>query len=298
MPSAYTYIESNKRKSLFLMLLVIAVVIGVVALYSYAVNGDYSLAIIAAILAVPSALIGYYSGDKLALAVNRAQPLSQEEAPDLHNLVENLAITAGIPKPKVYLIDSPAMNAFATGRDPQHASVAVTTGIMQVLDRSELEGVLAHELSHVKDYDILYGTIVAIFVGFLVMLSDLFLRMTFWGFGGRRRGNDREGGEAGAILAVIGLILLIVSPIIAKLIQLAVSRQREYLADAAGAMLTRYPEGLASALEKISNSVPMKTAGKSTAHLFIANPFNPKTLAGLFSTHPPIEDRIKRLRQM
>lgn len=297
MSSLYSLIESNKRKSLFLMIGVLALVIGVVALYSYAVRGDFYLPIIAAIFAIPAALIGYYWGDKIALLTNRAQPLPREAAPEVHRIIENLAITAGVPKPKVYIIQSPALNAFATGRDPEHASIAVTTGLIERLERSELEGVLAHELSHVRNYDIRFGTIVAIFVGFMTILSDMFLRMTF--FGGMRGRNDREGGsQAGAILAVVGLVLLIVSPIVAKLIQLAVSRQREYLADASGAMLTRYPEGLASALEKIAGSPPLGSAGHATAHLYIANPFKVRNIANIFATHPPLEERIKRLRRL
>lgn len=281
---------------MFLVLLVLALVIGVVAVYSYTVRGDFALPVIAAVLAVPSSLIGYFAGDKLALVANRAKPLVDEAAPELHNIVENLAITAGVPKPALYIIDSPALNAFATGRDPAHASLAVTTGLIQHLDRSELEGVLAHELAHVRNFDIRFATIVAIFVGFMVILSDLFLRATFWG--GMRSRDERGGGnQLGAVLAIVGLVLLIISPIIAKLIQLAISRQREYLADSAGALLTRYPEGLARALEKIARGPALATAGRATAHLFIANPFRRHDWTHLFSTHPPIEERIRRLRE-
>lgn len=296
MPSLYTLIAANKRKSALLMFFVLALVIGVVALYSYAVRGDFFLPIVAAIFAIPSALIGYYAGDKIALLTNRAQLLPREAAPEVHRIIENLAITAGVPKPKVYIIQSPALNALATGRDPEHASIAVTTGLIQQLERSELEGVLAHELSHVKNYDIRFGMVVAIFVGFMTILSDMFMRATFWG-GMRSRDNRNGGNQLGAILAIAGLVLLIVSPIVAKLIQLAVSRQREYLADASGAILTRYPEGLALALEKIASSPPLSTAGHATAHLYIANPFKTRNVANLFATHPPIEERIKRLRQ-
>ena len=296
MASLYKQIESNKRRSILLVFVVLGIVIGVVALYSYAVRGDFVLPIIAAVFAIPSSLIGYYSGDKIALATNRARELPKTQAPELHNIVENLAITAGVPKPKVYFIDSPALNAFATGRDPEHASIAVTSGLVDRLDRSELEGVLAHELSHVKNYDIRFATLVAIFVGFMVILSDLFLRSMFWG-GGLRSRDNRNGGQLGAILAVVGLVLLIVSPIVAKLIQLAISRQREFLADSSGSLLTRYPEGLARALEKISQGPAMKSAGRATAHLFIANPFKKKNFASLFSTHPPIQERIRRLRE-
>lgn len=291
--TVYSQIASNKRKSIFLVALVLAFVIGVVALYSYAQYRDYSLAILAAILAIPSSVIGYYTGDKIALAANRAQKVSKEEAPELTRIIENLAITAGVPTPRIYIIHSHALNAFATGRDPEHASIAVTTGLLGALERSELEGVLAHELSHVKNYDIRFSTIVAIFVGFLVILSDLVGR-SFW-FGGRR---DRDNNNANALIAVASIILLLLSPIIAQLIQLAVSRQREYLADSSGALLTRYPEGLARALEKISHGHPLETASNATAHLFIANPFSARKVSGLFSTHPPIEERVRRLRMM
>lgn len=297
MASLYDQISANKRKSGVLIFVVLALVIGVVGLYSYAVRGDFYLPIVAAIFAIPSSLIGYYAGDKIALASNRAQPLPEDTGRELHRIVENLAITAGIPKPKVYFINSPALNAFATGRDPQHASIAVTSGLVERLDRSELEGVIAHELAHVKNYDIRFTTLVAVFVGFVVILSDLFMRATFWG--GMRGRDDRGGaGQAGAVLAIVGLILLIVSPIIAKIIQLAISRQREYLADSSGALLTRYPEGLARALEKISAGPPLKSAGNATAHLFISNPFKAKSFTHLFATHPPIEERIKRLRSL
>lgn len=301
MASLYTHIQTNKRKSALLVFVVLAFVIGVVGLYSYAVRGDFVLPVIAAILAIPSSLVGYYSGDKIALAANRATEVPKDANRELHNIVENLAITAGIPKPKVYMIDSPALNAFATGRDPEHASIAVTSGLLDKLDRSELEGVLAHELAHVRNYDIRFATIIAIFVGFVVILSDLFLRATFWS-GGRHSGPASRRGEGGnqlqAILAIVGLILLILSPIITKLIQLAASRQREFLADASGIMFTRYPEGLASALEKIAAGPALATASNATAHLFIANPLKGRSIARLFSTHPPVEERIKRLRSL
>lgn len=296
MPTLYDHIKSNKQKSFLLITLVVALVISVVGLYSWYVRGDFVLPLVAALFAIPSSLVGYYHGDKIALATNRAHELPDTAAPDLHNIVENLAITAGIPQPRLYFIDSPALNAFATGRDPAHASIAVTRGLLERLDRSELEGVLAHELSHVQNYDIRFGTLVAIFVGFLVILSDIFLRMTFWGGMGKR--NDRgNSNQVGAALAIVGLILLIVSPIIAKVIQLAISRQREFLADSSGALLTRYPEGLARALEKIASGPSLPTAGNATAHLFISNPFKGRSLGHLFSTHPPVEERIRRLRE-
>ncbi len=294
MATLYDNINANKRNSTFLIIIVLVIVIGVVGLYSFAVRGDFVLPVIAAIIAIPSSLIGYYKGDAIALATNKAKHVQREAAPELYRLVENLSITAGIPAPKIHVIESPALNAFATGRDPEHASMAVTTGLISKLDRAELEGVLAHELGHVKNYDIRFATLVAIFVGFLVILSDMFLRVTFWG--GGRSSNDRNSGQLGAILAIVGLVLLIISPIIAKLMQLAISRQREYLADGSAALLTRHPEALASALEKIGAGPELKTAGNATAHLFIANPFKKKSFSHLFSTHPPIDERIRRLR--
>lgn len=292
----YSQINSNKQKSFLLLVTVIAFVLGVVALYSYSVHQDFSLVILAAFLAIPSSVIGYFTGDKIALAANRAQRVSKEQAPELHRIIENLSITAGVPTPHIYIIESPALNAFATGRDPKHASIAVTTGLIENLERAELEGVLAHELSHVQNYDIRFSMIVAIFIGFIVILSDIVTRSMF--FGGSRNRDDRDNSnQTGALLAAISLVLLIISPIIAKIIQLAVSRQREYLADSSGALLTRYPEGLARALEKIAHGAPLSTASNATAHLFISNPFSSKKMMNLFSTHPPIEERIKRLRQ-
>lgn len=296
MSTFYDHVRANKFKSALLVGIVLVLVIGVVGLYSWSVRGDLVLPVLAAILAIPSSLIGYYHGDTIALLTNRAHELPDAAAPEVHNIIENLAITAGIPKPRLYFIDSPALNAFATGRDPEHASIAVTRGLVERLDRSELEGVLAHELSHVKNYDIRFGTLVAIFVGFLVILSDLFLRMTFWG-GLSRRDDRGHAGQLGALLAIAGLGLLIVSPIIAKLIQLAISRQREYLSDSSAALMTRYPEGLARALEKIAGGPPLETAGNATAHLFIAHPFKGRSFGHLFSTHPPVEERIRRLRE-
>ncbi len=280
------------------MVFVVAFVLGVVGLYSYSVRQDFSLAILAAVFAIPSSLIGYYAGDKIALSANRAQATTAEQAPELHRIVENLAITAGVPKPNVYIISSPALNAFATGRDPKHASIAVTTGLLQALEKSELEGVLAHELSHIKNYDIRFSTLVAIFIGIIVILSDMVTRSFIFGGSFRNRDNRENNSQAGAILAIVSVVLLLISPIIAKIIQLAISRQREYLADSSGALLTRYPEGLANALEKISHGSPLATASNATAHLFIANPFKGKSITNLLSTHPPIEERIKRLREM
>jgi len=245
-------------------------------------------------------VLAYWFSDKIVLRMSGAHPVKREEYFDLYNAVENLAITAGLPMPKVYVITDSAPNAFATGRNKEHAVVAVTTGLLQTLDRTELEGVIAHELAHIGNRDMLLSTIVVVLVGFVTLLSDFFLRMSLWG-GGRR--NDREGGnQLQLIIVIAGIVLSILAPFIAVLIQLAISRKREFLADASGALLTRYPEGLASALLKISSfNQPMMRANDATAHLFIASPFGPKATRGLhkfFMTHPPIEERIKVLREM
>jgi heat shock protein HtpX len=244
----------------------------------------------------------YFYSDKIVLAMSKAREVKRTDDPELYRTVENLSIAAGLPTPKVYLIDDTAPNAFATGRDPKHAVLCITTGLRQKLTKPELEGVMAHELSHVGNYDIRLTTIIVVLVGVVTLLSDWMLRASF--FGSRRRSNDNEG-QIGAIIMIAGLVLAILSPIAATLIQLAVSRKREYLADASGALLTRYPEGLASALKKIAaDQEPLEVANKATAHLYIVNPFksiqgNPMTgLARLFDTHPPIAERIKRLEQM
>lgn len=245
-------------------------------------------------------LLAYWYSDKIVLRMAGAAPIERKNAPELYNIVENLTIGAGLPMPKIYLVRERQPNAFATGRDPKHAVVAVTEGLLERLDRSELEGVLAHELSHIGNRDMLISTAVVILVGFISILSDMFLRMSFWG-GGRR---DREGGQAQAIFAIAGIVLAIIAPIAAILIQLAISRKREFLADASGALLTRYPEGLAKALEKISSDqTPMRKATNTTAHLWIDDPFDKPGkkltwLHRLFMTHPPIEERIAILRQM
>lgn len=282
---------------MFLFVLFIA---GVVTLFDYLYQGGYVFTFYALLFSIPTALFSYYKGDWLALKTAGAIPITKEDNPYVVRMVENLTITAGMPMPKVHIIPDRAMNAFATGRDPQHASIAITQGLIDQLENEELEGVIAHELSHVKNYDIRLMTVVIICVGFIAVLADLFLRSHWFGFGGRRS-NDREGGRGlEAILMIVGLALAILAPLFAQLIQFAVSRKREFLADASGALLTRYPEGLARALEKISASAqPVARATKATAHLYISNPFGGgRRLARLFSTHPPIEQRITALREM
>jgi len=229
-----------------------------------------------------------------------ARPVEKRDNPELYRIIENLCITAGLPLPKIYIINEAQPNAFATGRDKNHAAVAVTRGLLERLNKSELEGVIAHELSHIGNKDMLLQTIVVILVGVVAMISDIFLRLSFWG---GRSNNDREQGQAGAILFLFGIIAAILAPLAATLIQLAISRKREFLADASGALLTRYPEGLASALRKISSDpTPLHTANNSTAHLYIASPFRGRQaknwLNNLFSTHPPIEERVKALMDM
>lgn len=262
-------------------------------------NFGYPSLVLAFIISLAMSLGSYYQGDKIALLTAGAKgPIEQSTNPYVYRLVENLAITGGLPMPKVYIISDPAINAFATGRNPQHASVAITTGAIEKLANEELEGVIAHELSHVKNYDILLMTVVIVLVGLLVLLSDWFIRIRM--FGGKNNNHDSDNKLQG-ILMIVGIILLILSPIIGQLIQLAISRKREFLADASGSLLTRYPEGLAKALEKIAKeNLALKQANNATAHLYIANPFG-KTkhfMSGLFATHPPIEERIAILRKM
>jgi heat shock protein HtpX len=290
----YSQIDNNKRKTVILIGVFLSIIIGIGVFLNEYYGYGYQAVVGAVVLSGVMSLFSYYASDKIALASSGAKQISKEENAYVYRMVENLCITSGMPVPKVYIIDSPALNAFATGRDPEHASIALTTGIIEALENEELEGVIAHELSHVKNYDIRVMTIVVVLVGAIGLIADFFFRGRLLGMGSD---GERKGGHP--ILMVIGIVALIISPIVAELIKLAVSRKREYLADASGALLTRYPEGLARALEKISSSnVPLTTANSATAHLFISNPFKGKSFKGLFSTHPPIEDRIKKLREM
>lgn len=296
----YKQIAENKRKTVLMFAIFVAFVAGLAWLISYVYQVEWIFPVAIGVSLVQT-LGSYYYSDKIALAVSGAKPIKKSDNPYLYRMVENLAITAGVPMPGVYIIDDTAINAFATGRDPQHASVAVTRGALERLENEELEGVLAHELSHVKNYDIRVSTIAVVLVGVVALVSDLFLRSLWFG-GGRDRDHDsNSAGQLQAILMIVALVLAILAPLVAQLIQLAVSRKREYLADASGALLTRYPEGLARALEKIGkDKEPLEVANKATAHLYFANPL--KDYAGrinaLFSTHPPIEDRVRRLRKM
>lgn len=289
----YNQIASNKRKTFLLISIFIGIILGLGYVLGQVSGYGQNGIIIAAGISLLMTLVSYYSGDKLALSVSGAKPIQKSDNPYLYRMVENLCITSGLPMPKLYIINDSAINAFATGRDPAHASVAVTTGALQKLQNEELEGVLAHELSHIKNYDIRVMTIVIVLLGTVALLSDWMFRAHFL-FG---RGRSDRGVHP--IFLVMSLVLAILTPIIAQLIRLAVSRRREYLADASGTLLTRFPEGLARALEKINlDKKPMARASTATAHLFIANPFGASKLRTIFSTHPPIEERIKILRKM
>ena len=286
----YTQIAQNKRNSILLVFGFIALVGGLDYVISRAFNQP-SFFIPILIAAIMYALITYFFSSQIALAMSGAQEIEKKDAPDLYRVVENLSIAAGLPMPKVYIVDDPSPNAFATGRDPQHAIVAVTSGILPLLEKDELEGVIAHELSHVGNLDIRFMAVVVALVSVVAIISDLFLRLSFWS-----RDDREEGNQLFFILGIVGAIL---APLVAAIIQFAVSRQREYLADASGALLTRYPDGLANALAKIGASgQPMQHANSATSPLYISNPLKGRNLAGLFDTHPPIEERIKRLRQM
>lgn len=289
----YQQIQANKRKTNILIAMFFIVVMAIGWFLGSYLNYGYGIFVFAVIFSIFSSLISYYQGDKIALMSTGAKRIEKNDNPYLYRMVENLCIAAGMPMPKVHIIQSPALNAFATGRDPEHASIAVTTGLLEALENEELEGVIAHELSHIQNYDIRVMTIVIVLVGTLALIADMFWRISFFG------GGDNRNNKAGGVLAVVGIILILLSPIVAELIKLAVSRKREYLADASGALLTRYPEGLARALEKISASPEaLKTANAATAHLFISNPLKSKGFTKLFSTHPPVEERVKRLRGM
>lgn len=296
MASLYTHQAANVRKTWFLMAGFLALVIAIGYGVAWYLN-EPGILFVAVAFSLFMNISAYWFSDKVALASTGAKEADPNEYRELHRLVENLAITAGLPKPRVYVINDPAPNAFAAGRNAKHAVVALTTGLLERLDRTELEGVIAHELSHIGNRDILVMTVAVVLAGFLAMLADIFLRMSF--FGGS---NDRDS-KGNAIFAVLTIVGIVLAPIAAQLIQLAISRRREYLADASGALLTRYPDGLASALAKIASyGAPMQRASHATAHLFISNPFGAheagKFVANLFATHPPVEKRIEALTNM
>lgn len=295
----YSQINANKFKTWLIVALFVIFITTVVYIYGKSLGDGLFFAGIALVISGIISFSSYYYSDKAILAMSNAQRIQKKDNPELFRIVENLCIGEGVPMPKIYIINDSAPNAFATGRDPKHAVVCVTTGILDKLNKSELEGVIAHELSHIKNFDIRLMSIVVILVGFVALLANFFMRSLWFGSGRRGRDQNRMQG----LFLIIGLMLAILSPIIAILIQLAISRKREFLADASGVLLTRYPEGLASALQKIGkDKEPLRAANNATAHLYIVNPFKGKDinnwLSGLFNTHPPIEERVKILRSM
>ncbi|MDO8593026.1 MAG: M48 family metallopeptidase [bacterium] len=297
----YTQIDSNTRKTWLLIGSFFIAIILIGYVFSYALN-DSAILYFAVIFSIVSSFVSYWWSDKIVLAMSGAREIDHDANRELYHVVENLCITAGLPVPKIYIIADTAPNAFATGRDAKHAVVAVTAGLLSKLNKTELEGVIAHELSHIGNRDILLSTLVTVLVGVVVLLADWFRHWTFWG---ARKRDSREGGQLAMIMMIVAIVLSILAPLFAMLMQLAISRKREFLADADGVLLTRYPEGLASALEKISaDREPLEAANRATAHLYIASPFKEDEkhkiswLTKLFMTHPPIEERVAALRGM
>lgn len=294
----YTQISINRRRTVYMFVVFFALIVAIGWALSYLYD-NASILYIAVGIAVIQSWISYFFSDSIALSVSGAKEAPRDQFIELHRLVENLAITAGLPKPKVYVINDPSPNAFATGRDPKHSAVAVTTGLLDILEKRELEGVIAHEMAHIGNRDILVMTVAVTLVGAIVLVSDMLTRSWFWS------SRDDNDSRSAGIFAIIAIALAILAPLFAQLIQLAVSRKREYLADATGALMTRFPEGLAEALRKIEQyERPMRSANRATAHLFINEPFGVQEsqsrswLATIFSTHPPIPDRIKKLTEM
>ena len=306
MATFYDQIGANKRNSILLVLLV-TLLLGALGLtIGWAVTGEPAAALpsmgIAIAIGLFASLFSYFGGDSLVLSISGAKEVTAADAPQLFNVVSEMATAANVPMPRVYVIDDTAPNAFATGRDPKHASVAITTGLLQKLDREELQGVMAHELSHVRNFDIRFSLLVGVLVGSIALLADFFLRYSFWGGGGRRSRSSGEGGGGLQIVVfVVAILLAIIAPIVARLVQMAVSRQREYLADASGVELTRNPVGLERALAKITlDTEPLEVANRATQHLYFENPIKAATgeSSNLFSTHPAAIERINRLRQL
>jgi heat shock protein HtpX len=297
MASLYTHSDSNKRKTWAYLAGFFVFIIIVGYIFSVAMD-DSTILYIAVIFSVVANFLAYYNSDKMVLAMSKAHEIDHDSNRELYHLVENLCITAGLPTPKIYIIDDTAPNAFATGRNPEHAVIAVTSGLLQKLDKVELEGVIAHELSHIGNRDILLSTVVTVLVGLVVLLADWFRH---WSFFGGRRNSDSGNNQMQLIITIVAIVLSILAPIFAYMLQFAISRKREFAADADGALLTRYPEGLARALEKIStDQEPLEVANRATAHLYIASPFKETNKIGwltrMLATHPPIEERIKKLR--
>ena len=300
-------IASNKRNSVLLVILFMLFIVVLGAILGTAILGDWRAAIpsivLALVVSVVLALVGYFTGPSAVLALSGARPISREEDPQLYNIVDELRLASGLPMPSIYMIDTEAMNAFATGRSPQGAHIAVTRGLRERLGRDELQGVIAHELSHVKNFDIRFMTLMAVLVGTVVLLADVGLRSLFWGGRGRRRESGRGGGPIMLVILLVAVVLAIIAPVLATLIQLASSRQREFLADASASRMTRYPEGLARALEALAaDTQPMPEASRATAHLFIIQPMmasgRRRTTSSIWSSHPDIEERVARLRSI
>jgi heat shock protein HtpX len=300
----YEQIAANKRKSVLLVLLFVVLLFAVGAAFNYFLHGGWIGLIVIGIIVIVSSWISYFNSDKVALRMSHAYPADPVQYARYHNLVEGLCIASGLPKPRLYIVDDPAPNAFSTGRNPKHAAVAVTTGLLDKMNRVELEGVLAHELSHIRNYDVLVMTLAVTMVGIIILVSDFFLRIMFWTGGRGGRDNDNNN-PFGIVFAVLGFLLLLSAPIIASLMQFAVSRRREYLADVSGVQMTRYPPGLISALKKLEDDhTSVHTSSKATAHLWIEEPLDKESNKGhtkwnhLFDTHPPIEDRIRELESL
>jgi heat shock protein HtpX len=302
----YQQIRQNKLRSLLLVLLIVAL-LGLLGFFAgFFFTGEPTGALIfvplSMLLAGVLSVGAYYGGDSLVLTASRARPVSEQDAPQLINVVREMSLAANVPEPKLYIIDDTAPNAFATGRDPKHASVAVTTGLLQKLDREELQGVIGHEMAHVANYDIRFSLLVGVLVGSIALLSDMMARAAFWGSMGRRRGGSGSGGGGGAaLIMVVGIVVAVLAPIFARLVQMAVNRQREYLADATSVEMTRNPYGLERALAKLATDTePLEVANRATQHLYVVNPVKKldSSAMGLFSTHPAIVDRINRLRRM
>jgi heat shock protein HtpX len=299
----YEQIAANKRKTAFLIFLFVALLFGVGAAFNYFLKGGVIGLAIVAVIVIVSSVFSYLNSDKVALSMSHAVPADPVQYARLHNLVEGLCIASGLPKPRLYIVDDPSPNAFSTGRNPKHAAIAVTTGLLDTMNRVELEGVLAHELSHIKNYDVLIMTIAVTMVGIIALLSDFFLRIMFWTGGADDR--DEGNNPLAIVFAIVGFVLLIFAPIIATLMQFTISRRREYQADASGVQMTRYPPGLISALKKLEDDhSSVHTASKATAHLWIDEPLDTESNRGhnklnhLFDTHPPLEDRIRVLEAM
>jgi len=298
----YDQIAANKRDSVLLLAGVMLLLLGIGYVFARAeaLPPEFGL-LVAACVGVVAWLMAYFGGSSMVLAASNARQVTHDTSPQLFNVVEEMALASGLPMPKVYVIDDPAPNAFATGRSPETASLAITTGLLQKLNRDELQGVMAHEMSHVRNFDTRLMMLLTVLVGGIVLAADAFWRISYFGGGRRSRDDDSGGGQLQMLFFVLAIVLAILAPIFAKLLEMAVSRQREYLADASAALITRYPEGLASALEKISaDPAPLQAANRATQHLYIVSPLKgaAQKAAGLFDTHPPIEDRVRRLRAM